>query len=350
MSAQQDASALGRWRTQLGAYVPGIGLSALVAATAVALEAVLGRALPVPAMVLALLVGILLHPLARQPRFAAGMSWCVKRLLRMAIALLGLRIALGDIVALGLPTAVMVILAMVATLAAGLFLARLLRVAEGYGALAGMATAVCGASAALATTTVLPNYKQKTADVTFTVVMANAVSTVVMVAYPALCLLLGLGPEATGIMLGASIHDMAQVVGAGFAVSDETGETAVIVKLFRIFLLLPMVLAVGWWFRRAGGEVEAARVPVPVFALVFLAFCLLNSVAAEVPGFAPVYAPMKAALVQLSGWGLLVSIAALGLGTSLGAMFRIGWRHVAVFAGTTLVILLIALAGATLLA
>src|SRR5690606_7061073 len=97
---------------------------------AVALEAVLGRALPVPAMVLALLVGILLHPLARQPRFAAGMSWCVKRLLRMAIALLGLRIALGDIVALGLPTAVMVILAMVATLAAGLFLARLLRVAE----------------------------------------------------------------------------------------------------------------------------------------------------------------------------------------------------------------------------
>src|SRR5215213_2248372 len=92
----------------------------------------------------------------------------------------------------------------------------------------------------------VPNYPQKGADVTFTVVAANAVSTLVMVAYPPLCALLGLNPQTTGIMLGATIHDMAQVVGAGYAVSEPVGNTAVIVKLFRVFLLLPAVLGIGW--------------------------------------------------------------------------------------------------------
>jgi uncharacterized membrane protein YadS len=100
-----------------------------------------------------------------------------------------------------------------------------------------------------------------------------------------------------------------------------------------------VVLAIGWWFTRRGAEHGAAKVPVPVFALVFLALCLVNSVAPALPGVAPVYGPVKSALVTASNWGLLVAIAALGLGTSLTAVLRIGWRHIAVFAGTTLVIL-----------
>jgi uncharacterized integral membrane protein (TIGR00698 family) len=259
--------------------------------------------------------------------------------LRVAIALLGLRVSLGDIAALGVPVAVMVIAVMGLTLAAGFRLARFFQLDVRYGALAGAATAVCGASATLATATVIPNYARKNADVTFTVVAANAFSTLVMVAYPPLCALLGLDPQATGVMLGATIHDMAQVVGAGYAVSEPVGNTAVIVKLFRVFLLLPVVLAIGWWFLRHGGETGEAKVPVPVFALVFLGLCAVNSVASALPCMAGLYAPVKAALVAASNWGLLVAIAALGLGTSLAAVLRIGWRHVAVFAGTTLVIL-----------
>jgi uncharacterized membrane protein YadS len=95
--------------------------------------------------------------------------------------------------------------------------------------------------------------------VTFTVIAANAVSTLVMVAYPPLCVLLGLDAQTTGIMLGATIHDMAQVVGAGYAVSEPVGNTAVIVKLFRVFLLLPVVVAIGWWFVRQRGEAGGPR-------------------------------------------------------------------------------------------
>jgi uncharacterized membrane protein YadS len=175
--------------------------------------------------------------------------------------------------------------------------------------------------------------------VAFTVVAANAVSTLVMIAYPPLCALLGFDAQTSGVMLGATIHDMAQVVGAGYAVSEAVGNTAVIVKLFRVFLLLPAVVAIGWWFSRSGGESTAAKVPVPIFALAFLGLCILNSAIPLVPGLLPVYAPAKAALIEVSTWGLLVAIAALGLGTSLTSLLRIGWRHIAVFAGTTIIIL-----------
>ena len=329
---------------------PGIALAAAVAVAASLSAPRIATVFPIPAMVIALLLGIALNGLASQKAFEPGLAWCVKKLLRIAIGLLGIRIALGDIVDLGLGVALLVVLAMVLTVAAGIRLARFFQLDLGYGALAGAATAVCGASAALATATVVPNYPQKGADVTFTVVAANAVSTLVMVAYPPLCLLLGLDAQTTGIMLGATIHDMAQVVGAGYAVSEPVGNSAVIVKLFRVFLLLPMVLAIGWYFMRQRGEAGEAKVPVPVFALVFLALCLVNSLALLVPGLAPIYGPVKSAIVTASNWGLLLAIAALGLGTSLTAILRIGWRHIAVFTGTTLVILGVVTAGLLVLA
>ncbi|WP_230533435.1 YeiH family protein [Microvirga roseola] len=332
---------------------PGMALSAAVALAAylaeplfaAGLRAATGWSYTLPAIVIALLIGIALNGPASKPVFEPGMTWCVKKLLRIAIALLGLRIALSDIVDLGLAPALLIIASMVLTVMSGVWLARWFKVGDGYGALAGAATAVCGASATLATATVVPNYPQKGADVAFTVVAANAVSTLVMVAYPPLCVLLGLDVQTTGIMLGATIHDMAQVVGAGYAVSEPVGNTAVIVKLFRVFLLLPAVLAIGWWYTRHGAAHDRAKVPVPVFALVFLGLCVLNSLVALAPGLMPVYTPIKTALVQISSWGLLIAIAALGLGTSLSSLLRIGWRHIAVFTGTTLVILLTVIVG-----
>jgi uncharacterized integral membrane protein (TIGR00698 family) len=325
---------------------PGIALAAAVAIAAALAEPQIGAliklasgsAITVPAMVIALVVGAGLHRFAQRPLFLPGMTFCVKKILRWAVALLGLKVAVSDVIALGAAAALVVVVAMAATLAAGVALARLLGRGDAYGALAGAATAVCGASAALATATVLPDYKGKDADIAFVVVGVNALSTIAMVAYPPLCLALGFDARSTGIMLGATIHDVAQVVGAGYAVSDLAGNTSVVVKLFRVFLLLPIVVGIGWWFAARGGGTERAAVPVPVFALVFLALVLVNSLGI-LPG------PIKSVLVEASRWGLLLAIAALGLGTSLTAMARLGWRHVAVVGGTTLVILVVATAG-----
>ena len=174
---------------------------------------------------------------------------------------MGLRIALSDIVALGLGTGVVVVVSMVVTIAAGFLAARMLGLPSPFGALAGVGTAVCGASATLATSAVVPEYPGKDADVVFVVVGVNALATLAMVIYPPLCVALGFDPQTEGVMLGATIHDVAQVAGAGYAVSDAVGGAAVIVKLFRVFLLLPVVLAIGWWFRAQRRGARAASVP-----------------------------------------------------------------------------------------
>jgi uncharacterized integral membrane protein (TIGR00698 family) len=333
--------------------LPGLGLALAVALAASACEPLLrqasGGTLALPAMVIALAIGILLNGVAARPIFAPGIGYAVKSLLRYAIALLGVRVALADLLALGPGTAVLVPVAMLATVVAGLALARLLGRSAGYGALAGAATAVCGASAALATASVLPEYKGRNADIAFTVVMANGVSTLVMLAYPPLCLWLGLSPAETGVLLGLTIHDMAQVVGAGYAVSEPVGNSAVVVKLFRVFLLLPVVVLIGAGFARGGaGTMPGRQIPVPGFALAFLGLGIINSILPATP-LAGLYAPAKQALSALSGTGLLLSIAALGLGTSIGEVVSVGWRHVVVFAGTSLLLLALALGGLMLL-
>ena len=325
--------------------IPGVLLSAAVAISAVTAARLLGGILPIPAMVVALVIGIALNPPARRRLFQPGILLCLRVILRWAVALLGLRIALAEIAALGLSTAILVVIAMAITLAAGFLLARLFALERAYGALAGAGTAVCGASATLATSIVLPDYKGKETDIVFVVVAVNALSTLAMVVYPPFCTWLSFDAQITGIMLGATIHDVAQVVGAGYSVSETAGNTAVIVKLFRVFLMLPLVLAIGWLFARRSVTATAARVPIPVFAIVFVALCVLNSIAPAFPPFARMLAWIKAPLIEASTWGLLLAISALGLGTSLSGIAALGWRHVATVTGTTLVIFAVMTAG-----
>jgi uncharacterized integral membrane protein (TIGR00698 family) len=326
-------------------FAPGVLLSASVAVAGFLAAPWVAKALPIPAMVLALVIGIALNPLASQARFKPGMAFCVRTLLRWAVALLGLRVALSDIAALGLSTGAIIVVSMIVTLLSGFLFARISGRSAGFGALVGSATAVCGASATLATSTVVPDYKGKEADIAFVVVAVNALATLAMVIYPPLCVLLGFDAQTTGVMLGGTIHDVAQVVGAGYAVNEAAGNTAVIVKLFRVFLLLPVVLAVGWYFTTQGAKHGEAKVPLPVFAVVFLLLCLLNSAMPQVPPLMPLFIPVKSVLIDASTWGLLIAIGALGLGTSVSTIIALGWRHVATVVASTAVIFVLVTGG-----
>ncbi len=329
--------------------VPGFAVAAAAAMLAFIGAPIVAQLIPIPAIVIALIIGIVLNPIAAHPRLQPGISFCVRTLLRCAVALLGLRISLGEIVALGWTTAILVVVTMGITVFSGFTFARLFGQTASYGALAGAGTAICGASATLATATVLPDYKGKHADVVFVVVAVNALSTVAMLLYPPLCGWLGFDQQLTGVMLGATIHDVAQVVAAGYAVSEPVGNVAVIVKLFRVFLLFPVVVAIGWYFARTAVVTSAAKAPIPVFALVFVGLCLVNSAASSFAMFAPTYLLVKPWLIETANWGLLVAIAALGLGTSLSAITALGWRHIAVVTGATLVILIVSVGGLLLL-
>jgi len=116
----------------------------------------------------------------------------------------------------------------------------------------------------------------------------------------------------------------------------------VIVKLFRVLLLLPIILVIGRLFAQPASD---AKVPVPIFAFAFLGLCLVNSAMPLTPALLPLYTPVKALASNVSTWGLLIAISALGLNTSLASITKLGIRHIATVTGTTLVILLTVLAG-----
>jgi uncharacterized integral membrane protein (TIGR00698 family) len=338
-----DTSAAAAPAPRLGAFAlslaPGLLLAAAVAFAADRVggweasfsQGWFGRPVAIAPPVIALLIGIALHGAAARPQFIPGSSFAIKRVLRWAIALFGLNIAFSDIRGLGVSSAAMVVVSMIATLAAGLLFARLLRLGDAFGALAGAACAVCGASAALATSSVLPDSRDRETNTAFVVITTNLIATFAVVAYPALCGFFGFDDRTTGIFLGASVHDVAQVVGAGYSVSKTAGNIALVVKLFRVFLLLPVVLGVGWFFARQGAEIGKAKVPVPVFALMFLAFVAVNS-----SGLLSPFA--REALLTASRWGLLLALAALGLNTSLTSIARVGPKPILAVALTSVVI------------
>jgi len=251
-----------------------------------------------------------------------------------------MRITFDQIQSLGFGVLAVTAIAVVLTIVCGWLLARAARLDAGFGVLTGGAVAICGASAALAIASVLPRGPTHERDTVMTVVGVTALSTIAMIVYPILTAALGFNAHTAGIFLGATIHDVAQVVGAGYTISNDAGDTATIVKLFRVALLLPAVLAISFLFHtRHEAGTGTVRPPVlPMFLVVFAVLVAVNST-----GWVP--QSTNVALQDTSRWCLVTAIAALGTKTSLGDLARVGWRPIAVIVGETVVVALLVLAG-----
>jgi uncharacterized integral membrane protein (TIGR00698 family) len=328
MTADQPQRSWRDWRDDAAAAVPGFLIALTVAAAANFVALAYGG----PVMLLALLIGMALNFLSAEERALPGLRFATKPVLQVGVALLGLRIAFGDITALGTETLLLVIVGVIATVAAGIVLARMFGRTGTFGLLAGGATAICGASAALAISSALPPTRERDRETAFVIVIVTTLSTLAMVVYPVLAHLLGFDDRATGIMLGATIHDVAQVVGAGYAVSGEAGDAATIVKLFRVVLLLPMVLCIALLYRPPGERLGAARLPVPLFAVAFAVLVAVHS-------FQLLPASVERPLAEIARWCLLTAVAAIGIRTSIPDMLKMGGSAIAVPAGATLVLL-----------
>ena len=317
---------------------PGLVIAALVALSA----SWLSEHYHAPVMLFALLLGIAVNFLSQDPRCRPGIDFASRTVLRLGVALLGMRITFAQVESLGVGPLLLTAAAVALTILFGWLLARYARLGAAFGVLTGGAVAICGASAALAIAAVLPKGPTHERDTVMTVVAVTTLSTIAMVLYPLVAHAIGLDAHSSGIFLGATIHDVAQVVGAGYSVSTEAGDTATIVKLFRVALLLPVVLLISLRFRAAAdadADAGGARPPLlPVFLVAFAVLVALNS-----SGYVP--APVTGALQAASGWCLVAAIAALGTKTSLGDLATVGWRPIAVMAGETLFVGLLVLVG-----
>lgn len=276
-----------------------------------------------PVMLFALLFGMTFHFLHEEGRCIPGIEFASKAVLRTGVALLGARITVEQIMALGPVPIAMVVAGVTTTVLMGLLLARLLGQSRSFGVLSGGSVGICGASAALAIASVLPKTKESERDVILAVVVVTTLSTIAMILYPMLVPVIGLDNQRAGLFLGGTIHDVAQVVGAGYMISQKTGDIATYVKLLRVAMLLPVVGTIAFVLSRGRGGQGGMKVPLPWFLFGFAALVALNSL-----GFLP--KPVVAGAGEVSRWCLVVAIAALGMKTTFKALIAAGWRPVAV--------------------
>lgn len=303
---------------------PGLAISAVVAVAAMALGAHYGA----PVMLFALLLGMALNFLSQDSQAAPGIDLAARQVLRLGVALLGLRITVSQVAALGWAPVVMVLAAVALTIAVGIVLARLLGFRMFFGLLTGGAVAICGASAALALSAAMPAHPLKERATLFTVIGVSTLSTLAMVLYPVLTHALGMAPVQAGFFIGGTIHDVAQVVGAGYSLSHEAGDAATLVKLMRVAMLLPVIAlaaALARRHERAEGTADATgpRPPLlPWFAVAFAALVLVNST-----GWLP--AAVVNAGQAASQFFLVAAMAAIGMKTQLREIVTVGWKPVA---------------------
>jgi uncharacterized integral membrane protein (TIGR00698 family) len=301
--ANARASPLAR----LGALAPGLALSVAIAVAAIAIRAASGIAALNP-VVVALLLGIAVRAAAGAPAaLRPGIGFAVRPLLRAAIVLLGLSVTLGQLRDLGPGALALALVAVAATLPATVWLGGRLGVARPLALLIGTGTAICGASAIVAANQVA---RGRDEDVAYALAVITLCGTAAMVLAPLLAAPLGPDGRGYGLWVGASVHEVVQAVGAAAARGPLATESGTVMKLARVFLLAPAVMALGWWAGRGGGGVRA---PVPWFAFGFLALVAAGSL-----GLAPRLA-VEASRVLVPVM-LAASVAALGLSTDLRAL------------------------------
>lgn len=341
MSATNASKLSMDWLSDL---VRGNGQGFLVSVVVAVAAQFLSEHYGAPAMLMALLLGIAFHFLSEEGACKPGIEFTARTVLRFGVALLGARISVELIVGLGPQLIFVVIAAVILTILFGFVAARVLGRGWRFGLLTGGSVAICGASAAMAISAVLPKNEHSERNLIFTVLSVTVLSTVAMIAYPILTEFFEFNDEVSGVFLGGTIHDVAQVVGAGFSVSNETGEVATLVKLIRVAMLAPVVLVISVLVRRhAQGADDGKRPPIlPFFVIGFLIFAALNSIGL-IPGVVVDF------LSSLSRWALLISIAAVGMKTSLKRILDVGGQAIALIVAETVFIAVFVLLGVAFL-
>lgn len=321
-----------RWR----AIFPGLTVAVLATMAA----AFVADHYHAPLTLMALLIGLALNFLGQDDRMGPGLGFASRTLLRWGIVLVGARVTVGQIVGLGPMTLLAVVVILLATLATGIIVARMLGLTGAFGTLAGGSVAICGASAALALATTLGEKRAGQAQLALVLVGISAASATAMFFYPLIAHQIGLSDAQAGLMLGASIHDVAQALGAGYSYSETAGQIATIVKLTRVALLAPVLALIAAFYPAADGK--KARLSVPWFVTGFFVVAILNSLL-------PVPPVIGHGAERIATACLACAVAATGIRAPMNALLGTGMRPLVVIILASLVALAASLVAALLL-
>lgn len=310
-------------------YTPGL----LVCILAGILAAHISKITMIPVMLLAIIIGLLLHILNSVSILKDGINWSSRGLLYTGVALMGLRIDLTDLSQVGFMAPLFVILTLITTLLVGYAIARALGQSKDFSILMSGAVGICGVSAAAAICSALEDNPLRDAQLAITIAGITVLSTLAMLLYPFISNALNLNILESGIFMGGGIHNVSQAVGAGYAVSNEAGDLAVIFKLIRVSMLLPVIIVISLvWGKGSSTPYPNVRsklkASTPPFLIVFCLLALLSCLNI-VPDLA------KNAGNISAYWALIVSLVAIGIKTDTKLVMKVGTKPLTIMTLTT---------------
>ena len=307
------------------AIVPGL---AAAIAVAIAARLVTGF-LPsiVSEVTVAILFGIVVATIAgpRLQPLTPGLRFASQRILRFGIVLLGARLSLGEIARIGVPSTILIVLTMAASLGIVLGVSRVVRIEGRLAVLIAVGSAVCGNTAIVATAPVIG---AKAREVAYAVATITLFGTLAVFLYPAIGRAIALSQPSFGLWAGVAVHDTSQVIATSAAYGRDALDVATVVKLIRNALMAPLLFLIATgWAARGGEAVEyagrGARRAVPLFVFGFLALAALRTIGV-------IDAGQAASLDLVARTFILIALAAVGMSIHVGELRETSWRPLAV--------------------
>ena len=331
MIVQEERPFLSRKSARARLAVPGLALALAGAAAGFLVH---GLVPGVPVVLVALALGLVLANTKGVPANAGpGLALASGVLLRIGIVLLGFELVLQDMLTLGARGLVVVVAVVIATFFGTHWAGRRLGVSHGQSLLVATGFSICGVSAIAAARGVSDVDEE---EVTYAIALVTLCGSLAIVLLPALNRILGLDDHDFGVWVGASVHDVAQVVATSSAVGGVAVATAVVVKLTRVLLLVPLVAWISWREGRGTGSPRLRL--VPPFVLAFVAAAALRSADLVPSALLPALADAKTAL-------LAVALFAVGARVELRRLFAVGGRPLALGLSSWVIVAAVAYAG-----
>jgi uncharacterized integral membrane protein (TIGR00698 family) len=300
--------------------LPGLLLTSALAVIVTNLQQLPGVNIFSP-LILAVLIGTLIrNTVGIRSIYKPGITFSLKKILRIAVILLGFKLSFSQVFSIGLTGLIIMIVTLVSAFTFTCWFGEYLGVDHKLAQLIAAGTSICGASAVLATNGVVKGTDE---DVAYAVTIVTLFGTISMLLYPLLDLLFQTSPREFGLWCGVSIHDVAQVVAAAFQKGKESGEVATISKLSRVMFLIPLLVGLGTFSTnqiprlKSPNQQKNPKLPIPWFVFGFIMLVVLNS-------FSVFPVVFKEAIAQGNQFLLTLSLAAMGLETNIFKMKETG--------------------------
>ncbi len=313
----------------MGKYIPGVIVTVVLAVIATFLASldIVKNTVNFSPLIIAILLGVIIGNTVKFPEtFKPGLTFSLKKILRIAIVFLGFRLTFQNVAEVGIEGLILDTFILLSTFLLGAWIARkFFGLDPQISYLVASGSSICGASAVLATA---PVVKAEMHHAAMAVATVTVFGTIAMFIYPVVYkagLTLGFDDVTYGLWTGATVHEVAQVVAAGFAISEDAGNTATIAKLTRVMMLAPLLITLSFFLARKhathGAGVTLRDIPIPYFVFGFIAMVGVNSIHI-VPDNIVHY------INVVDGFLLTVAMAAMGIETNINKIKGVGMKPI----------------------